>query len=68
MWHCHFAHISISGLRRLFDKQLVTGFLVDHESTFSDCTACTEAKQSVIPFNKTVDHETKAGELTHINV
>jgi len=35
---------------------------------FSDCTACTEAKQSVIPFNKMVDHDTKAGELTHINV
>ena len=68
VWHCHFAHIGISGLRRLFDKQLVTGFDVDHESTFSDCTACTEAKQSVIPFNKTADHDTKAGELTHIDV
>jgi hypothetical protein len=30
--------------------------------------ACTEAKQSVIPFNKIVDHDTKAGELTHIDI
>jgi tyrosine-protein phosphatase YwqE len=68
MWHCHFAHIGISGLHRLFDKQLVTGFHVDRESTFSDCEAYTEAKQSVIPFNKTADHDAEPGELTHINV
>ena len=68
VWHHCFAHISISGLHRLFDKQLVTGFLIDHKSTFSDCTACTEAKQSVILFNKMVDHNTEAEELTHINV
>ena len=35
---------------------------------FSDCEACTEAKQSVIPFNKTVDHDAEPGELTHIDV
>jgi hypothetical protein len=68
MWHRCFAHIGISSLRRLFDKQLVTGFNVDCESTFSDCEACTEAKQLVIPFNKTVDHNAEPGELTHINV
>jgi len=68
VWHRCFTHISISGLHRLFDKQLVTGFYVDCESTFSDCMACTEAKQSVIPFNKTLDHDTEPGELTHINI
>jgi hypothetical protein len=68
VWHRHFAHIGISGLRRLFNKQLVTGFNVDRESTFSDCEACTEAKQSVIPFNKTVDHDAEPGELTHIDI
>jgi len=68
VWHRCFAHIGISSLHRLFDKQLVTGFLIDHKSTFSDCTACTEAKQSVIPFNKMADHDTKAAELTHINI
>jgi len=33
-----------------------------------DCIACTEAKQSVIPFNKTGECETDPGELTHIDV
>jgi len=68
MWHHCFTHIGISGLRRLFNKQLVTGFHIDHKSTFSDCMACTEAKQSVIPFNKTADHNTELGELTHIDI
>jgi hypothetical protein len=68
VWHCRFAHVGISGLRKLFDKQLVTGLFVDRESTFSDCSACTEAKQSVMPFNKTADHDTKPGELTHVDV
>jgi len=68
VWHRCFTHIGISGLRRLFNKQLVTGFNVDRESTFSDCEACTEAKQSVILFNKTVDHDAEPGELTHIDV
>jgi hypothetical protein len=68
MWHCHFTHISISSLCRLFNKRLVTGFHVDYESTFSDCTACTEAKQLVILFNKMADHNTEPGELTYINV
>jgi hypothetical protein len=30
--------------------------------------ACTEAKQSVIPFNKGTEHESKLGELTHVDV
>jgi hypothetical protein len=68
MWHRCFTHISISGLCKLFKKQLVTGFNVDCESAFSDCTACTEAKQSVIPFSKMADHNTEPGELTHIDV
>ena len=33
-----------------------------------DCVACTEAKQSVILFNKKGDHETLPGELTHVDV
>jgi hypothetical protein len=33
-----------------------------------DCAACTEAKQSVTPFNKKGDHETLPGELTHVDV
>jgi hypothetical protein len=30
--------------------------------------ACTEAKQSVIPFNKKGEQETEPEEVTHINV
>jgi hypothetical protein len=33
-----------------------------------DCTACTEAKQSVILFNKKGDHEMLLGELTHVDI
>jgi IS30 family transposase len=33
-----------------------------------NCAACTEAKQSVIPFNKKGDHKTLPGELTHVDV
>jgi len=68
IWHCCFTHISISSLHRLFNKQLVTGFHIDCESTFSDCIAYTKAKQSVILFNKTAGHDTELGELTHIDI
>ncbi len=68
VWHCHFSHIGFSGLHKLSDKQLVTGFTVNHTSQFSDCTACTEAKQSVIPFNKGREHDTEPEELMHVDV
>jgi len=67
-WHRRFAHIGYSGLRKTFDKKLVTGFHVNRESPMPDCIACTEAKQSVIPFNKTGERKTNPGELTHIDV
>jgi hypothetical protein len=67
-WHRRFGHISYSGLRKLFDRELVTGFLVDRASSMSDCVACTEAKQSVIPFNKKGEHDTEPGDLTHVDV
>jgi transposase InsO family protein len=34
----------------------------------ADCVACTEAKQSVIPFNKKGERKTELGEITHIDV
>jgi hypothetical protein len=55
IWHCHFGHISYSGLKNLFDRKLVSSFNVDQSSPMSDCMACIEAKQSVIPFNKKGD-------------
>jgi len=68
VWHHRFGHISYSSLRKLFDRKLVTGFNVDHDTLFTDCAACTEAKQLVIPFNKGMEHESEPGELTHVNV
>ncbi len=67
-WHCCFGHIGYSELHKIFDRELVTGFLVDRTSSMSDCVACTEAKQSVILFNKKGEHDTEPGDLTHINV
>ena len=68
VWHRRFGHIGHSGLQKMYERQLVTGFLVNCESPISDCMACTEAKQSVIPFNKKGDHKRKPGELMHIDV
>src|SRR5216683_586288 len=68
VWHHRFGHIGFSSLCKLSDKQLVTGFTVDCTSQFSDCAACTEAKQSVILFNKGREHNTEPGELTHVDV
>src|SRR6266851_5224514 len=67
-WHHCFGHIGYSGLHKLFDQELVTGFFIDHDSSISDCAACTEAKQSVIPFNKKGECDTKPGNLTHVDV
>ncbi len=68
VWHHHFGHVGFSGLQRTLDLQLVTGFNVDCKSPKSDCVACTEAKQSVLPFNKKGDNDTHPGDLTHIDV
>jgi hypothetical protein len=68
IWHCCFGHIGYSGLKNLFDQKLVSGFNVDQSSPMPDCTACTEAKQSVILFNKKGDWKTLPGELMHVNI
>jgi len=68
MWHCHFRHVGFSRLQRMLDLQLVMGFNMDCKSPKSDCMACTEAKQSVLPFNKKGDNNTHPGDLTHINI
>jgi hypothetical protein len=68
VWHCHFRHISFSRLQRTLDLQLVTGFNMDRNSPKSDCMAYTEAKQSVLPFNKKGDNDMHPGDLTHIDI
>jgi hypothetical protein len=44
------------------------GFNIDQNSSKSDGVACTEAKQSVLPFNKTGDNDMHPGDLTHIDI
>jgi hypothetical protein len=41
---------------------------VDHDTPFTDCAACTEAKQSVIPFNKGMEYDLEPRELTHVDI
>src|SRR6266851_3239097 len=67
-WHRRFGHIGYSRLKNLLDRWLVSGFDVNRSSPMSDCMACTEDKQSVIPFNKKGDQDTLPGELMHVNV
>ena len=68
IWHHPFGHIGYSRLKKLFDHKLVTSFFVDCNSQMADCVPCTEAKQSVIPFNKKGERKTEPGEIMHINV
>ena len=67
-WHKRFGHIGYSGLQYMLDKNLVKGFNVDINSPKPDCIACTEAKQSVEPFDEPSQRETEPGDLTHIDL
>jgi len=67
-WHRRFGHINYYGLQKLYDLKLVNGFNVDTRSAKPDCIACTEAKQSVKPFNKEIHRESEPGDLTHIDL
>jgi len=51
-WHKHFGHISYSGLQKLLNLKLVNRFNVDTQTPKPDCIPCTEAKQTVKPFNE----------------
>jgi gag-polypeptide of LTR copia-type/Integrase core domain/GAG-pre-integrase domain len=67
-WHKRFGHVGYSGLQKMLDKNLVNGFSVDKNSLKPDCIACTEAKKSVEPFEKSSDRNTEPGDLTHIDL
>ena len=67
-WHKRFGHIGYSGLQFMLDKSLVEGFSVDKHSPKPDCVACTEAKQSVEPFDQPPNKETEPGDLFHIDL
>ena len=67
-WHKRYRHVGYSFLQKLLDLNLMDGFTVDSRTPKPDCVACTEAKQTEEPFNKTTNRVTKPGELTHIDV
>ena len=67
-WHKRFGHIRYSGLQYLQAKNLVDGFNVDINTPKPDCIACTEAKQSVEPFDQHSDKETEIRDLIHIDL
>jgi GAG-pre-integrase domain len=67
-WHRRFGHVGYTGLQKLLDDELVDGFTVDTSSPKPDCIACTEAKQSVEPFNAVSHRTTEPGELTHMDL
>ena len=67
-WHRRFGHIGYSGLQKLIDLKMVDGFTVDEDSIKPDCEICTQAKQSVKPFDGVPSRNTKPGELTHIDL
>jgi len=67
-WHKCFGHVSYSGLKHLWENNLVEGFNVDTRSPKPDCVACTEAKQTIEPQNKSSNQQMTPGELTHIDV
>ena len=52
---------------KITGQKMVDGFTVDEDSPKPDCIACTEAKQHVKPFPKSLIRTTEAGELTHID-
>jgi Reverse transcriptase (RNA-dependent DNA polymerase)/gag-polypeptide of LTR copia-type/Integrase core domain/GAG-pre-integrase domain len=67
-WHKRFGHIGYSSLQQILDKNLVEGFNVNTRTPKPDCVACTEAKQSVEPFDQHTEKETEPGDLTHIDL
>jgi hypothetical protein len=67
-WHKRFGHVSYSGLKHLWEKNLVDSFNIDTHSPKPDCVMCTEAKQHEEPYGKSANRQTKPGELTHIDL
>jgi Reverse transcriptase (RNA-dependent DNA polymerase)/GAG-pre-integrase domain/Integrase core domain len=67
-WHKRYGHVGYSGLQKLVDQHMVDGFTVDVNSTKPDCETCVQAKQTREPFKGISNKNTKAGELTHIDL
>ena len=67
-WHRRFGHVGYTRLQKLLNGKMVEGFTVDKGSPMPNCIVCTEAKQHVEPFPKSLIRKTEAGELTHIDL
>ena len=67
-WHKRYGHIGYSGLQKLIDLKMVDGFTVNNDSRKPDCEICTQAKQTVKPFDGILDRNSKPGEPTHIDL
>ena len=70
IWHQHFGHIGMSGLKLLHDKALAQGFNVNLTSNFShkyaSCIASKMTRQLFLSVNKSCAKE--VGEKTHSNI
>ena len=66
VWHQLYGHIGTTGLETLHKKGLVTGLDVDETSKPSRfCEACVQVKQTIRPFPKEADGQSKVpGERT----
>ena len=52
----------------MLDKNLLEGFNVNTCTPKPNYVACTEAKQSVEPFDQHSEKETEPGDLTHLDL
>src|SRR5216684_7281547 len=68
IWHRCFGHVGYTGLKVLYDRNLVEGFDVDTLSKINDCTTCIQAKSSVQPFKGHHIPCAEKGEITHIDL
>lgn len=67
-WHKQYGHIGYSGLQKLIDLKMVDSLTINNDSIKPDCVTCTQAKQSVKPFDGNPNRNSKLGELTHIDL
>jgi hypothetical protein len=52
----------------MYKQGLVDGFDIDARTPKLDCVACIEGKLTIKPFEKSVTHVQKVGQLTHIDL
>ena len=68
IWHKQYGHISYSGLCKLYEKNLVSRFIVNKNSPTPDCEACIQAKPTEEPYNQSTESQMSLGELMHMDL